>query len=90
MDLIIELKITNLSDWAIIQPLLKRLKISFVQKPIQKEIEQNQMASELAVLYSESSTLFQQESETPIWSPYDSYDAAEILLNAMKNNAHQI
>ena len=59
MDLIIELKITNLSDWAIIQPLLKRLKISFVQK-------------------------------MPIWSPYDSYDAAEILLHAMKNNAHQI
>ena len=46
MDLIIELKIKNLSDWAIIQPLLKRLKISFVQKPIQKEVEQNQMASE--------------------------------------------
>ena len=32
MDLIVELKITNLSDWAIIQPLLKRLKIAFVQK----------------------------------------------------------
>ena len=31
MDLIVELKITNLSDWAIIQPLLKRLKINFVQ-----------------------------------------------------------
>ena len=59
MDLIIELKIKNLSDWAIIQPLLKRLKISFIQK-------------------------------MPIWSPYDSYDAAEILLQAMKNNAHKI
>ena len=90
MSLIVELKITNLSDWAIIQPLLKRLKISFVQKPIQKEVKQNQMASEPPVLYSESSTVFQQESQTPIWSPYDSYDAAEILLNAMKNNAHQI
>ena len=90
MDLIIELKITNLSDWAIIQPLLKRLKISFVQKPVQKVIEQNQLASEPPVHYSDASTAFQQESQTPIWSPYDSYDAAEILLQAMKNNAHQI
>jgi hypothetical protein len=30
--IIVELKITNPKDWAIIQPLLKRLKISFTQK----------------------------------------------------------
>ena len=30
---------------------------------LQKEIKQNQMASELPVLYSESSTVFQQESQ---------------------------
>ena len=59
MSLIVVLKITNLSDWAVIQPFLMMLKISFVQK-------------------------------MPIWSPYDSYDAAEILLHAMKNNTHQI
>lgn len=32
MDLIIELKINNPSDWAMLQPLLKRLKIRFSQK----------------------------------------------------------
>ena len=32
MDLIIELKIKNPSDWAMLQPLLKRLKIRFTQK----------------------------------------------------------
>ena len=35
-DLIVELKITNLNDWAIIQPLLQRLKITFVQKETQQ------------------------------------------------------
>jgi hypothetical protein len=46
--MIIELKITNLNDWAIIQPLLKRLKISFVQK----DMEQNLIAEEPATLYA--------------------------------------
>ena len=32
MDLIIELKIKNPSDWAMLQPLLKRLRIRFIQK----------------------------------------------------------
>ena len=32
MDLIIELKIKNPSDWAMLQPLFKRLKIRFTQK----------------------------------------------------------
>jgi hypothetical protein len=45
--MIIELKITNLSDWAIIQPLLNRLKIAFVQK----EEEQVFSMEEAAVLY---------------------------------------
>ena len=34
-DVIIELKIKNPSDWEIIQPLLRRLKISFTKKEIQ-------------------------------------------------------
>lgn len=37
MDLVIELKIKNLNDWTIIQPLLKRLRISFVQKSIESQ-----------------------------------------------------
>ena len=32
MDLIIELKIKNPSDWAMLQPLLERLKIRFTKK----------------------------------------------------------
>lgn len=83
MDLIIELKITNLGDWAIIQPLLKRLKISFVQKSLQKEIEpitQKQIADDADV------HLIQGESKAIVWSPYDSYDAADVLLQALKNN----
>lgn len=46
--MIIELKITNLSDWAI----------------------QPDILMENAV----------------VWSPYEAYDAAEVLLQAMKNN----
>ncbi len=53
MDLIIELKITNLSDWAIIQPLLKRLKITFVQK----DTEQTSIVREPAVLYGNTETI---------------------------------
>jgi hypothetical protein len=37
MNLVIELNINNLSDWAIIKPLLERLKIKFVQKNEQKQ-----------------------------------------------------
>jgi hypothetical protein len=35
MDLVVELKINNLSDWAIIERLLKRLKVNFVQKNVE-------------------------------------------------------
>ncbi len=84
MDLIIELKITNLGDWAIIQPLLKRLKIPFVQKPLQKEIEQlivqKQVANDI------DAQLIQGESKAIVWSPYDAYVAADVLLKALKNN----
>jgi hypothetical protein len=84
MDLIIELKIANVSDWAIIQPLLKRLKIPFVQKSFQKEIEQNpKIQNENLPDFSSS---LQGESKAIAWSPYDSYDAAEVLLQALKNN----
>ncbi len=34
MNLVVELNIKNAGDWAIIQPLLKRLKIHFVQKNV--------------------------------------------------------
>jgi hypothetical protein len=84
MDLIIELKIANVSDWAIIKPLLKRLKIPFVQKSFQKEIEQNpKIQNENLPDFSPS---LQGESKAIAWSPYDSYDAAEVLLQALKNN----
>lgn len=83
MDLIIELKITNIADWAIIQPLLKRLKISFVQKIPQKEILVTPSVNEenrdlLLALQRESSAFF--------LSPYDSDEAAETLLKLLKNN----
>jgi hypothetical protein len=45
--MVIELKITNLNDWAIIQPLLNRLKIAFVQK----DIVQAPVAEESFYLY---------------------------------------
>jgi hypothetical protein len=35
MDLVVELKINNLSDWAIIERLLKHLKVDFVQKNVE-------------------------------------------------------
>jgi hypothetical protein len=35
MSLVVELKINNLSDWAIIERLLKRLKVNFVQKNVE-------------------------------------------------------
>lgn len=35
MDLVVELKINNLSDWTIIERLLKRLKVKFVQRNVE-------------------------------------------------------
>ena len=35
MDLVVELKINNPDDWALIEGLLKRLKIDYVQKDIE-------------------------------------------------------
>lgn len=37
MDLVIELKIKNPSDWAMLQPLLERLKIRFTKKNIEPQ-----------------------------------------------------
>lgn len=89
--MIIELKITNLSDWAIIQPLLKRLKIPFVQK----DTEQPFTAEESAILYKKKESDISLTKQPDIlmenavvWSPYDAYDAAEVLLEAMKNNTN--
>jgi hypothetical protein len=42
MDLIIELKIKNLRDWEIIQPLLQRLRISFTKKEIYQAVSQEE------------------------------------------------
>jgi hypothetical protein len=84
--MIVELKITNPSDWAIIQPLLKRLKIAFVEK----EESLNNMAQKPdAVYYTKEQkleTLIQSEETAYVWSPYDSFGAAEILLDALKKN----
>ena len=87
--MIIELKITNLNDWNIIQPLLKRLKISFTQK----DLEQTPIVEESTALYKKKeptpSINNKQNLELDnavVWSPYDAYDAAEVLLQAMKNN----
>lgn len=84
MDLIVELKITNLSDWAIIQPLLKRLKINFVQKTIQKESEQKLPFGQTQ---PEENALLTSLQQTPaeVWSPYDSHKAAESLLQLLNN-----
>jgi hypothetical protein len=38
MDLVVELKIENPSDWATIERLLKRLKVSFVRKSVELPI----------------------------------------------------
>ncbi len=35
MDLVVELKIENPNDWATIERLLKRLKVSFIQKSVE-------------------------------------------------------
>jgi hypothetical protein len=83
MDLIIELKITNVSDWAIIQPLLKRLKIPFVQKTLPKE---TLLTAQKQVTTTTDAHLMQGESQAVVWSPYDAYDAADVLLQALKNN----
>ena len=47
MDLKIELKIKNTSDWAILQPLLERLKIRFTQK---NEVPKQTIESPLSTL----------------------------------------
>ena len=98
--LVIELKINNPSDWAILQPLLKRLKISFIQRFIQTETEQNSSTQEKQILNISNTTqlsndfrVFQtslQGDKAVVWSPYDAYDAADILLETMKTNQNSI
>jgi hypothetical protein len=82
MDLIVELKITNLSDWIMLQPLLQRLQIAFVQK--------TEIPPVSGVTNPSQTALFEdfQGKSIPIWSPYEAQDAAEILLQAMKNNSN--
>lgn len=88
MDLIVELKITNLSDWAIIQPLLKRLKIHFVQKNMLKESEQSSSIIETQST-ADALMALKQQSPAEVWSPFDSHKAAESLLQLL-NNSNQI
>ncbi len=87
MDLIIELRISNINDWAIIQPLLKRLKIHFVQKTFQKQNDQSQsipdVQKDVAVLQA-----LQQHPPAIVWSAYDSPKAAETLLQLLDNSNH--
>jgi hypothetical protein len=92
--MVIELKITNLSDWAIIQPLLQRLKIAFVQK----DSEHISVAEESVFLYKKTEITTPLTEKVPIqphivmedaviWSPYDAYEAAEILLKTKPRRA---
>jgi hypothetical protein len=85
MALIVELKITNLRDWAIIQPLLQRLKIHFVQKTIQKDNEQNLSIIETQKEDDALLTL-QKQSPAIVWSAYDSPKAAETLMQLLENS----
>lgn len=85
MDLIIELRISNINDWAIIQPLLKRLKIHFVQKTIQKENDQSQSISDAQKDVDVLQAL-QQHAPAIVWSAYDSPKAAETLLQLLDNS----
>jgi hypothetical protein len=84
--MIVELKIANPSDWAIIQPLLKRLKIAFVEK---EESSSNMVQEPEAMYYTKEQkleSLIQSEETAYVWSPYGSFEAAEILLDALKKN----
>jgi hypothetical protein len=83
MDLIVELKITNLSDWTAIQPLLQRLKIPFVQKVVPKEVEQTAAASDAG---AEALLALQRESPAFVWSPYDAFEAEKSLSLLIENN----
>lgn len=85
MALIIELKITNLSDWAIIQPLLQRLKIHFVQKPLHRENEQIQSTHDNPT-EADALKALQLSSPATVWSAYDSPKAAETLLQLLDNS----
>ena len=85
MALIVELKITNLSDWAIIQPLLRRLKIHFVQKPLHPENEQSQ-PTQSETTETDALRTLQQPFPATVWSAYDSPKAAETLLQLLENS----
>jgi hypothetical protein len=53
MDLVVELKIENPNDWATIERLLKRLKVSFVRKSVELPVvskEQQQLDELYALL----------------------------------------
>jgi hypothetical protein len=81
MDLIVELKITNISDWAAIQPLLHRLKIPFVQRTSLREVAQipDAIDADAAALLA-----LQRESPAFVWSPYGSDDAEKRFCNFSK------
>jgi hypothetical protein len=87
MDLVIELKISNPTDWAMLQHLLHRLKIPFVQK-----VPTALPDSSISTIATQLPPFFKGEQPTimDVWSPFDAYDAADILLQAMKTNPNQI
>ena len=85
MDLIIELRISNVQDWAIIQPLLKRLKIHFVQRTIHKENDQSLPVSESQKDVDALQDL-QQHTPATVWSAYDSPKAAHTLLQLLDDS----
>jgi hypothetical protein len=84
MDLIIELRISNISDWAIIQPLLKRLKIAFTQKSETAIPEpSSQMLTDV-----EKESLIQSMNGGFVWSQYDAHEAADILSEILKKETN--
>lgn len=86
----IELKINNPQDWAIIRPLLQRLKIAFVEK---KE-EQTANVEEPNTLYTNKDKklemLLQSAEVAYVWSPYDAYEAADMLTEMLENHKKNI
>ena len=82
----IELKINNPQDWAVLYPLLQRLKIAFIEK----HEEQTAIVEEPKTFYTTKDkkleTILQSAEVAYIWSPYDAYEAADILADVLENH----
>ncbi|MGH9897966.1 MAG: hypothetical protein ACRD63_00220 [Pyrinomonadaceae bacterium] len=60
--------------------------------PTLRELDRNDKLRAMQFLVTElakeDNLLLQSDESFPIWSPYSSYDAASILLDALKENKH--